>query len=240
MTGAEIPPLQQQQVQPETQQGLVAEHEALHRSAAEIAMNGIAVFIDNRLADIVEAWAERAEKKADKSLQKLEGDMQKHYFLNGAADPSDVAATGISRRKRRQTRRSLVKAQDAEWKRKEAENRELANGGLGRISRGDRRLLQRDMQDMGLRGEISPKEMALNRELIKLGGHVVIDGETRSISAAKPRLEVTRAYKRADRADARSLRTLDIQEREEAIAKKRRDAAELYRRADELRQRRQT
>lgn len=224
-------PQEQQTNIPETEAH--REQEVANHDAAVIAVHGIASHIRQGLAGATDLWANKIERK----VEVTEHIHDLHHGRVGDAPVTDQETSAfdvstMTRRERRRAMKSVVKAQDAEWDRKTAERKESANRGKGRVPRRTKRSLSREVEDRALTGEMSLKEMQTNKELIKLGGHVIVDGEPRKISKAKPVRTVVRAHKRADVADKRSLRVIDTSKQEGRIADKR-DKADEHRRQAE-------
>lgn len=231
-------PQEQQSNTPETVQTntteiseITAEQELNNQDEASLAVRGIA----SRIALI---RAGRAEKRADKIDRKIEVDTHIHGLQHGlVSDPSITdRSSGLTRQERKRALKSMVKAKDAEWDQKTADRIKSANSGLGRVSIRTKRRLRRGIEDRALSGQSTVKEMHINKELVKLGGHLIIDGETQRIERSKPVRRVVRANRRAAAAAKRSLIKLDTDKNEQRAIDKRDKAESLRRQVAERQQ----
>ena len=236
-------PQEQQTNTPETTQindaevsARTAEQELESQEAASIAVKGIA----SRIGLI---RARRAEKHADRIERAIDVDTHIHDLHHGrVTDPSTIDesssfdVSSMTRQERKRAMKSMIKAKDAEWDQKTADRIKSANSGLGRVSKRTKRELRRDIEDRALTGQSTVKEMHTNKELVKLGSHLIIDGETQRIERSKPVRRVVRANRKAATAAKRSLITLDTGKSEQRAIDKRDKAERLRRQVAERQQ----
>lgn len=215
---------------------ITAEQELGYHDEASLAVKGIA----SRIALI---RAGRAEKRADKIERVIDVDTHIHDLHHGrVTDPSTTDegsgfdGSSMTRRERKRALKSMVKAKDAEWDQKTADRIKSANSGLGRVSIRTKRRLRKGIEDRALTGQSTVKEMHTNKELVKLGGHLIRDGDTQRIMRSKPVRSVVKANRKAATSAKRSLITIDTKKSEQRVTDKRDKAERLRRQVAERQQ----
>ncbi|MEJ0072794.1 MAG: hypothetical protein WDN27_01750 [Candidatus Saccharibacteria bacterium] len=139
-----------------------------------IPVDTVSVATRGLIARVRAARADRADKKADKIEHEVAVTNHIHRVVNNRASESDLDTTTLSRRERKQSRKAIENAADAQYAREKADEKVSASMFTAKLSRSDRRKIKRAIDDMVSTGRITPNEALLHRARLGAGLRVVI------------------------------------------------------------------